>query len=52
MRQLGKTGVWVSTNSLSQKELAELPQGVERLGYDVLWYPESLTIIYQIHQLV
>ena len=42
MQQPGKTGVWVSTNPLSQKALAELAQGVERLGYDVLWYPESL----------
>ena len=42
MQQPGKTGVWVSTNSLSKKALAELAQGVERLGYDVLWYPESL----------
>ena len=40
--QPGKSGVWVSTNALSQKKLAELAQGVERLGYDVLWYPESL----------
>jgi probable F420-dependent oxidoreductase len=40
--QPGKLGVWVSTNSLSQQRLAELAQGVERLGYDVLWYPESL----------
>ena len=42
MQQPGKTGVWVSTNTLSQKALAKLAQSVERLGYDVLWYPESL----------
>ncbi len=40
--QPGKSGVWVSTNGLSKIELAELAQSVERLGYDVLWYPESL----------
>lgn len=40
--QPGKSGVWVSTNALSQQKLAALAQGVERLGYDVLWYPESL----------
>jgi len=40
--QPGELGVWVSTNGLSKTELAELAQGVERLGYGTLWYPESL----------
>lgn len=38
----GKSGVWVGTNALSKDQLAALAQGVEKLGYDVLWYPESL----------
>ena len=38
----GKLGVWASTNALSRTQLAELAQGVERLNYSVLWYPESL----------
>jgi probable F420-dependent oxidoreductase len=41
--KLGKLGVWCSTNALRPEQLAELAQGVERLNYDVLWYPESLS---------
>lgn len=35
-------GVWFSTNGLETTELVELAQGVERHGYETLWYPESL----------
>lgn len=38
----GKLGVWASTNALSREQLVELAQGVERLNYSVLWYPEAL----------
>tara|TARA_B100000676_G_scaffold283371_1_gene310071 strand:- start:170 stop:1042 length:873 start_codon:yes stop_codon:yes gene_type:complete len=41
--ELGKIGAWVSTNALNREELAELARGVEDLGYDTLWYPESTT---------
>jgi len=39
---IGKLGVWFSTNALDAAQLVALAQGVERLNYDVLWYPESL----------
>lgn len=39
--KMGKTGVWFSTHALDKAGLAKLAQGVERLKYDVLWYPES-----------
>ena len=39
---IGKYGVWFSTNALDKAQLVALAQGVERLNYDVLWYPESL----------
>jgi len=35
-------GVWTSTNALSRTQLVELAQGVERLNYSILWYPEAL----------
>lgn len=35
-------GVWFSTNGLNATQLVDLAQGVERLGYATLWYPESL----------
>lgn len=38
----GSLGVWFSTNGLDSTQLVELAQGVERLGYSHLWYPESL----------
>ena len=41
--EMGKIGAWVSTNALNREELAELARGVEDLGYDTLWYPESTT---------
>ena len=41
--QMGKIGAWVSTNALGQGQLAELSRGIEELGYDTLWYPESTT---------
>jgi probable F420-dependent oxidoreductase len=40
--EIGKLGLWISTNGLDQAQLVELAQGAERLNYDVLWYPESL----------
>jgi len=40
--KMGKTGVWFSVHALGRADLAELAQGIERLGYDVLWYPESV----------
>ena len=36
-------GIWCATNVLGQAALAELASGVERRGYDALWYPESLS---------
>ena len=41
--EMGKIGAWVSTNALGWKQLVELARGVEELGYDTLWYPESTT---------
>lgn len=40
--EIGKLGLWISTNGLDLTQLAELAEGAERLKYDVLWYPESL----------
>lgn len=39
---MGKTGVWFPVNGLARDNLASLAQTVETLGYDVLWYPESI----------
>ena len=39
--QMGKYGVWHSCNALTRAKISELAKTVERLGYDVLWYPES-----------
>jgi probable F420-dependent oxidoreductase len=40
--QLGRLGTWYSTDKLGGPgEIAGFAQQVERLGYDVLWYPES-----------
>ena len=36
-------GIWCGTNVLDPTALAELAIGVERRGYDALWYPESLS---------
>ena len=41
--QMGKFGVWVSTNTLNNKQLVDLVRVTEKLGYDTLWYPESTT---------
>lgn len=40
--KMGKSGVWFSVHALGRADLAELAQGIERLKYDVLWYPESV----------
>ena len=40
--KMGKSGVWFSVHALGRAELAKLAQGIERLNYDVLWYPESV----------
>jgi probable F420-dependent oxidoreductase len=40
--QLGRLGAWYSTDKLtSPAQIREFVGTVERLGYDVLWYPES-----------
>jgi probable F420-dependent oxidoreductase len=40
--QLGRLGAWYSTDKLGgPRQIAEFAATVERLGYDVLWYPES-----------
>lgn len=41
MKQPAGLGVWCSTNVLDKAALAELATGVERRGYQTLWYPES-----------
>lgn len=43
MRKPSGLGVWCSTNVLDKGALAELAGGVERCGYETLWYPESLS---------
>jgi len=40
--KIGKSGVWFSVHGLGRTALAKLAQGIERLNYDVLWYPESV----------
>lgn len=40
--KMGKSGVWFSAHSLGRADLVKLAQGIERLNYDVLWYPESV----------
>src|SRR5271166_2130505 len=40
--QLGRLGVWYSMDKLgSAQQIKIFVATVERLGYDVLWYPES-----------
>ena len=39
--QLGRLGVWYSTDKLNGTQLAELASAVEKNGYGTLWYPES-----------
>jgi len=43
MRKPSGLGVWCATNVLSKGELSDLASGVERRGYNALWYPESLS---------
>jgi probable F420-dependent oxidoreductase len=40
--EIGKAGVWFPVHGLGKADLVRLAQGVERLNYDVLWYPESV----------
>jgi probable F420-dependent oxidoreductase len=40
--KIGKFGVWFPTHGLGRAELVKLSQGIERLKYDVLWYPEAV----------
>ncbi len=40
--QPGKLGVWASTHALSREQLVQLAQGIERLNYSVLWFPEAM----------
>ncbi len=40
--EIGKAGVWFPVHGLGRADLVKLAQGVERLNYDVLWYPESV----------
>ena len=40
--KLGRTGVWFPVHGLGRADLVKLAQGIERLKYDVLWYPESV----------
>ncbi len=40
--KLGRLGAWYGTDKLtSPAQIRELVGTVERLGYDILWYPES-----------
>jgi probable F420-dependent oxidoreductase len=39
--QLGKLGVWASTEGLTADESAQFAQRVEEWGYSVLWIPEG-----------
>ncbi len=39
--ELGKLGVWCSTDALTPEQLKELAQSTERLGYAALWYVEA-----------
>jgi probable F420-dependent oxidoreductase len=39
--QLGKLGVWASTEGLTASEAAQFAQRVEEWGYPVLWIPEG-----------
>ena len=41
--QIGRLGVWYSMDKLgTPQRIKEFAGSVERLGYDVLWYPESI----------
>ena len=43
MRKPSGLGIWARTNVLDRNQLSELAQNVERLGYQSMWYPESLS---------
>ena len=40
--KIGRSGVWFPVHGLGRADLVRLAQDVERLKYDVLWYPESV----------
>ncbi len=41
--QIGRLGVWYSMDKLgTPQRIKEFAGSVEKLGYDVLWYPESI----------
>jgi len=40
--KIGRSGVWFPTHGLGRADLAKLAQGIERLKYDILWYPEAV----------
>lgn len=42
MRDIGKLGVWFFPDALSGAAVGDLARGLERLGYDTLWYPEGI----------
>ncbi len=42
MKKIGRLGAWVAADSFGKDEIAALAQGVERLNYDTLWYPEAV----------
>ncbi|MSO75112.1 MAG: TIGR03620 family F420-dependent LLM class oxidoreductase [Alphaproteobacteria bacterium] len=42
MKKIGRLGVWVAADSFGKSEIVQLAQGVERLNYDTLWYPEAV----------
>ena len=39
---IGKRGLWCSTNGLDSDQLGDLARRAEGHGYGALWYPESL----------
>ena len=43
MQKPSGLGIWSRTNVMDKQELADLAKNVERLGYQTLWYPESLS---------
>jgi len=38
---LGRLGVWYSTDKLDGSQLRDFVRTVEKYGYSALWYPES-----------
>ena len=43
MQKPSRLGIWSRTNVMDKRGLADLAKNVERLGYQTLWYPESLS---------